>query len=351
VEELDPIRWQEDHLLLLDQTLLPERQEWIAVSDAEGAAEAIREMRVRGAPAIGVTACYAMALAAKGIDAPTMSNFLDQLDPVAVRLAAARPTAVNLGWAVQKAVDTARESRSPSEARHNLLDLAHKTKQNDIEANKQIGRHGAPLMPATGGILTHCNTGALATAGFGTALGVIRTAWESGKHPAVFCTETRPWLQGARLTAWELVRLGIPAELVVDSAAAWLMARKEVNAVIVGADRIAANGDTANKVGTYSLAVLAKEHDIPFYVAAPTSTIDLGVSTGDDIEIEERAEEEVTYLKGIRIAAKGVGVRNPSFDVTPSRFLAGIVTEKGVVRAPFEPALRTVIHNAEAAAT
>jgi methylthioribose-1-phosphate isomerase len=350
VEEIDPIRWQEGHLLLLDQTLLPERQEWLTISDAEGAAAAIREMRVRGAPAIGVTACYAMALAAKSIDAPTMSNFLDQLDPIAAKLAAARPTAVNLGWAVQKAVDTARESRSPSEARHHLLELAHKTKQNDIETNKQIGHHGAPLMPATGGILTHCNTGALATAGFGTALGVIRTAWESGKRPAVFCTETRPWLQGARLTAWELVRLGIPAELVVDSAAAWLMARKEVKAVIVGADRIAANGDTANKVGTYSLAVLAKEHDIPFYVAAPTSTIDLGVSTGDDIEIEERAEEEVTYLKGQRIAAEGIGVRNPSFDVTPSRFLAGIVTEKGVVRAPFESALRAIIHNAEAGA-
>lgn len=350
MEEIDPIRWQEDHLLLLDQTLLPERQEWLAIGDAEGAAAAIREMRVRGAPAIGVTACYAMALAARGIDAPTMSNFLDQLDPIAARLAAARPTAVNLGWAVQKAVDTARESRSPSEARHHLLELAHKTKQNDIETNKQIGRHGAPLMPTTGGILTHCNTGALATAGFGTALGVIRTAWESGKHPTVFCTETRPWLQGARLTAWELVRLGIPAELIVDSAAAWLMARKEVNAVIVGADRIAANGDTANKVGTYSLAVLAKEHDIPFYVAAPTSTIDLGVSTGDDIEIEERAEEEVTYLKGQRIAAEGIGVRNPSFDVTPSRFLAGIVTEKGVVRAPFESALRAIIHGASAGA-
>ena len=348
MDEIDPIRWEEDHLLLLDQTLLPERQEWLPVTDADGAAAAIREMRVRGAPAIGVTACYAMALAASGIDAPTMASFLDQLDPIAAKLAAARPTAVNLGWAVQKAVDTARESRSPSEARQNLLRLAHKTKQNDIETNKEIGRHGAPLMPASGGILTHCNTGALATAGFGTALGVIRTAWEAGKHPAVFCTETRPWLQGARLTTWELVRLGIPAELVVDSAAAWLMARHEVNAVIVGADRIAANGDTANKVGTYSLAVLAKEHDIPFYVAAPTSTIDLGVSTGDDIEIEERAEDEVTYLKGQRIAAEGIGVRNPSFDVTPWRYLAGIVTERGVVRSPFESALRAIIHNAQA---
>ncbi|MEE8517647.1 MAG: S-methyl-5-thioribose-1-phosphate isomerase, partial [Dehalococcoidia bacterium] len=241
-EDIEPIRWVGDHLELLDQTLLPERQEWVRIHEASGAVTAIREMRVRGAPAIGVTAAYAMALAARGIDAPTMAAFLDEMDPIAAKLAAARPTAVNLGWAVQRCVDTARSARSPSEAREKLLELAHRIKADDIATNRAIGKLGAPLLPDGGGVLTHCNTGALATAGYGTALGVIRAAWEQGKRPAVFCTETRPWLQGARLTAWELVRLGIPARLVVDSAAGSLIGRGDVSVVVVGADRIAANG-------------------------------------------------------------------------------------------------------------
>ncbi len=339
-EEIDPIRWEDDHLLLLDQTLLPEQQTWIAITTVDEAISAIREMRVRGAPAIGVTAAYAMVLAANPLDAPTISTFLNMLDPIAARLAAARPTAVNLGWAVQRSVDLARTARTPSAVRSKLLELAHQAKADDIATNKSIGRHGASLIPRSGGVLTHCNTGALATAGYGTALGVIRAAWELGKRPSVFCTETRPWLQGARLTAWELVQMGIPADLVVDSAAGWLMAKGEVQVVIVGADRIAANGDTANKIGTYALAVLAASHEIPFYVAAPISTVDLGVSGGEDMVIEERPGDEVTVIKGTRIGAQGIGVRNPVFDITPARYITAIVTEKGVLRAPYERELR-----------
>jgi methylthioribose-1-phosphate isomerase len=347
-EEIEPIRWEDDKLLLLDQTMLPELVEWLTIDTVEGAVEAIREMRVRGAPAIGVAAAYAMVIAAGSIDAPTMSTWLTLLDPIAGRIAAARPTAVNLGWAVQRSVDVARGASSPVEARKRLIALAHQIKADDIATNRRIGRNGASLIPGKGGILTHCNTGALATAGYGTALGVIRAAWELGKRPHVFCTETRPWLQGARLTAWELVQMGIPAELVVDSAAAWLMSQHEVNAIIVGADRIAANGDTANKIGTYSLAVLAKSHDIPFYVAAPLSTIDVGVANGSEIVIEERPPEEVTTLKGRRIAAEGISVRNPSFDVTPAEFITAIITDQGVHKAPFERALRNAVHQNKA---
>ena len=341
--EIEPIRWDQDHLLLLDQTKLPEAQEWAVITDVDEAITAIRTMQVRGAPAIGVAAAYAMALAARAIAPSSMPNFLDQLDAIAVRLAAARPTAVNLGWAVQRSIDAARRCRAPSEARDDLLGLAHRMKSDDIATNLAIGKHGASLIPSHGGVLTHCNTGALATAGYGTALGVIRTAWEQGKRPSVFCTETRPWLQGARLTAWELVQLGIPAQLVVDSAAAWRMSRKEVDAIIVGADRIAANGDTANKVGTYSLAVLAASHGIPFYVATPMTTVDLGVGSGEDIIIEERPADEVTSIKGLRIAPEGIGVRNPSFDVTPAQYITAIVTDQGVVRAPYERALRAAL--------
>ena len=344
--DIEPIRWVDDHLELLDQTLLPERQEWVRIYHALDAVTAIRQMQVRGAPAIGVTAAYAMALAAHGIDAPTMAAFLDELDPIAAKLAAARPTAVNLGWAVQKCVDAARAAKSPTEAREKLLDLAHRIKEEDIATNRAIGMFGAPLIPQDGGVLTHCNTGALATAGYGTALGVIRAAWEQGKRPAVFCTETRPWLQGARLTAWELVQMGIPARLVVDSAAASLMAKGEVSAIVVGADRIAANGDVANKIGTYSLAVLANVHTVPFYVAAPFTSVDLGTSSGEDIVVEERPPEEVTQIAGRPIAPEGIGVWNPSFDITPSRYVSAIITERGIVRSPYETALRSLAQEA-----
>lgn len=348
--EIEPIRWEDGNLLLLDQTKLPDTEEWLVVSTVDAAIQAVREMRVRGAPAIGIAAAYAMAIAAGEVDGPTMSTYLNNLDPLAARIAAARPTAVNLGWSVQRCVDLARNCRAPIEVRTRLVELADQMKRQDIASNRLIGKHGSALMPRHGGVLTHCNTGALATAGYGTALGVIRAAWEQGKRPHVFCTETRPWLQGSRLTAWELVRLGIPADLIVDSAAGWLMERGEINAIVVGADRIAVNGDTANKVGTYSLAVLAASHDVPFYVAAPFSTIDISTGNGDEIVIEERPPEEVTTIQGHRIAAQGIGVRNPAFDVTPARHISAIITEKGVYRAPYERAIRKTFHERSAGA-
>ncbi|MEX2599120.1 MAG: S-methyl-5-thioribose-1-phosphate isomerase [Dehalococcoidia bacterium] len=348
--DIEPMFWDTDHLVLLDQSVLPLRQEWLHVHSYTDGAAAIRQMRVRGAPAIGVAAAYTMALAANSIETPTMPAFLDQLDLAAGKIAAARPTAVNLGWAVQRCLDTARECGSPQEARRSILDLAHMLRDTDVQANRIIGRTGALLLPDQGGVLTHCNTGALATAGYGTAVGVIRAGWEMGKHFNVFCTETRPWLQGARLTAWELVQLGIPASLIVDSAAASLMGHGEISAVVVGADRITANGDTANKIGTYSLAVLAQAHEIPFYVAAPFSSIDLSMASGEEIVIEERPEQEVTDFAGQRIAAEGIGVRNPAFDVTPARYITAIITERGTIRPPYEGALRTIAHQQAAGA-
>ena len=348
-EELQPIVWQDGQLLLLDQTLLPAHEEWVTVHDAGDAIEAIRSMRVRGAPAVGIAAAYAMALAARGVEAASMSAFLDELDAQSARITAARPTAVNLSWAVQRCQDVARTCSTPGQAATRILTLANAMREEDIESNRAIGRNGAALMPDSGGILTHCNTGALATAGYGTALGVIRAAWESGKRPQVFHTETRPWLQGARLTAWEFARLGIPATLIVDSAAGALMASGHVAAVVTGADRIAANGDTANKIGTYSLAALAAANGIPFYVAAPISTIDLDVESGAGIPVEERPAIEVTSLGGQPIAAEGVEVWNPVFDVTPARLITGIITERGVLRPPYEAPLRSIAAQPEVA--
>ena len=338
--DIQPIVWEDDGLVLLDQAKLPGVVEWTEAPDASAVVEAIRSMKVRGAPAIGIAAAYGMAIAARSIAASDMASFLDRLAPVAAQLADARPTAVNLGWAVQQCLAEARACGSPDEARERLLALAHAMREQDIATNRAIGANGAALLPEGAGVLTHCNTGSLATAGYGTAHGVIRAAWERGLRPNVFCTETRPWLQGARLTTWELARLGIPATLIVDSAAAALMADGEIDAVVVGADRIAANGDVANKIGTYMLAVLAKEHDIPFYVAAPRSTIDLDAPDGAGIKVEERPADEVTGYAGRRVAAEGVGVRNPAFDVTPARLVSAVVTELGVVRAPYEQALR-----------
>lgn len=341
-EELQPIVWQDGHLLLLDQTVLPAREEWVTVRDVDGAVEAIRAMRVRGAPAIGIAAAYAMALATRSIEAPTMPAFLGELDAQAARIAAARPTAVNLGWAVERCMGVARAWSTPAEAAERILSLAHAMREEDVESNRAIGRNGAALMPDSGAILTHCNTGALATAGYGTALGVIRAAWESGKRVQVFCTETRPWLQGARLTAWELARLGIHATLIVDSAAGALMASGAVAAVVTGADRIAANGDTANKIGTYSLAALAAANGIPFYIAAPLSTVDLDVPHGGVIPVEQRPGAEVTSIHGQPVAAEGVDVWNPVFDVTPARLITGIITERGVLSPPYESRLNAL---------
>ncbi len=340
MSDIEPIRWQDDHLLLLDQTRLPQVEEWITVRHCRDAVSAIREMRVRGAPAIGVTGAFAVALAAQDNPSKTMPTFLRTLEAAAEAVAAARPTAVNLGRAVARCLEVARQCSSPAEARARLLEEACLLQAEDVRANKALGAHGAALIPDGGTVLTHCNAGALATAGYGTALGVIRAAWDEGTRFSMLCTETRPWLQGARLTMWELQQLGIPASLIVDSAAASLMSRGEVQVVLVGADRIAANGDVANKIGTYSLAVLAKSHDIPFYVAATLSTVDMDTQSGEAIPIEERGASEVTNVADHAVAPEGISVRNPVFDVTPFSYVTAIVTEQGVARAPYESALR-----------
>ncbi|PKB78498.1 MAG: S-methyl-5-thioribose-1-phosphate isomerase [SAR202 cluster bacterium Io17-Chloro-G9] len=339
-----PIRWADETLELLDQTQLPMRQVTLTVSRYQEAVDAIREMRVRGAPAIGVTAAYAMALAARQIEAQMGSKdrqkFLTQLQACASEISSARPTAVNLAWAVQKQLALANSVENPEEIWPKLVEQAQRMQQEDEAVNRLLGEFGKDLMPDGGAVLTHCNAGALATAGYGTAVGVIRAGWEEGKRFEVYNTETRPFLQGARLTSWEFQQLGIPATLLVDSAAGMLIASGKISCVITGADRIAANGDTANKVGTYSLAVLAKENGIPFYVAAPTSTIDADVATGAEIEIEERPAEEVSYFQGNPTAPPGVAAMNPSFDVTPNRYISAIVTESGVARSPYLESLK-----------
>jgi len=317
--------WFEDGALhLLDQRRLPARAEIVAVRSARATAEAIREMVVRGAPAIGCAAAYGMALAARaGEDFETARQALLE----------SRPTAVNLRWAVE------RLWRVQPRTFEALKAEADRVLAEDLAACKAIGRNGAALVPDGKGILTHCNAGGLATAGYGTALGVVRAALEAGKKCAVFADETRPWLQGARLTAWELLQDGIPVTLLPDVAAASLLGSGRIGCVVVGADRIARNGDTANKVGTYPLALAAQAAEVPFFVAAPTSTVDLRARSGSEIPIEQRSPAEVTHLGGARVAAEGVEVFNPAFDVTPARYISAIVTERGVARAPFEQSL------------
>jgi len=328
---------------LLDQRRLPVEIVYVTCESAEATAEAIRAMVVRGAPAIGVTAAFGYALAASQATALAMGAFDEELARAAKTLAAARPTAVNLAWALERmeaAFRAARTGGLDREAQVARLEReAQAIHDEDLEACRAIGRHGAGLVPQQATVLTHCNAGGLATAGYGTALGVIRGAVEAGKTVRVLADETRPFLQGARLTAWELMDAGIETTLIADSAAGSLMRAGGIDLVVVGADRIAANGDVANKIGTYSVAVLAKENGIPFYVAAPTSTIDLACPTGAAIPIEERDPREVTEWNGARIAPAGVGVLNPAFDVTPARYVAAIVTEHGIVRPPFADAL------------
>jgi len=305
---VEPLRWHGDRLELLDQRLLPDQAAYVTCRTAAEVAQAIRDMVVRGAPAIGCAAAFGIAL-----DGESEAAFQ--------ALAASRPTAVNLFWALDR-MRKAKDLKAEAEAIY----------AEDLAANRAMGKLGAKLVPRNARVMTHCNTGALATAGHGTALGVIRSAKD--KKVSVIACETRPYLQGARLTAWECVQEGIPCTLITDSMAGHLMARGEVDVVIVGADRIAANGDVANKIGTYALAVLAKRHRIPFYVAAPVSTFDMGTRKGTDIPIEERAADEVTGYRGTRWAPQGVAVRNPAFDVTPAELVTGIITERGIVRKP-----------------
>ena len=333
---IETLRWRAGRLELLDQRLLPARVEFVACATAREVADAIRAMVIRGAPAIGCAAACGIALEAARLKDVPQPEFASGLDQAFAVLAAARPTAVNLFWALERmkaALNAAKQAR-PSDIAVRLLDEARRIVADDVSANRALGERGAALLADPARIFTHCNAGALATAGHGTALGVVRSAVAAGKRISVIVDETRPFLQGARLTAWELQQDGIPVTLVTDGMSGHLMSRGEIDAVIVGADRVAANGDVANKIGTYMIAVLARRHGIPFYVAAPLSTIDRALDHGGAIVIEERDPSEVRGHAGLEWAPPGVSVRNPVFDITPAELVTALITEKGVVRAP-----------------
>ncbi len=337
------MRYERGELLLLDQRKLPSVERMVRCRSAADTARAIRTMVVRGAPAIGVTAAYGLAVAAKRFRG---GRVREDFDRAAAVLLAARPTAVNLAWAIERmrrVLATLPIDASPREAALALEREANAMLAADVETNRSLGRHGTALMPRRGGVLTHCNAGALATAGYGTAVGVIRAAFESGRKIEAFATETRPYLQGSRLTAWELTKLGIPVTLLTDSMVGRLFQSGRVGCVVVGTDRTAANGDVANKIGTYPIAVLARRHDIPFYVAAPTSSIDLDCSDGTRIPIEELDAREVTHVAGRRIAATGISVFNPAFDVTPADLVTAIITEHAIARAPYLRSLHSLV--------
>ena len=344
---VETLRWREGRLELIDQRRLPLEFDYVACADAAQTAAAIRDMVVRGAPAIGCTAAYGVAVEAQRHAGAARAQFDAALDASFRVLAASRPTAVNLFWAIARMRECHEQNRSVStqaEAQA-LLALAQQMHAEDIEINRAIGRHGAALIADGARIMTHCNAGALATAGHGTALGVIRSARDAGKRISVIANETRPYLQGARLTAWEMVQENIPVTLVTDNMAGHLMQQGRVDVIVVGADRIAANGDTANKIGTYTVAVLAERHRIPFYIAAPLSTMDLAIADGSGIPIEERDAAEVTGFRGMRWAPEGVNVANPAFDVTPAALITGLITEKGVIERPDADKIRSLFRS------
>jgi methylthioribose-1-phosphate isomerase len=338
------LTWTPDGVRFIDQTKLPLEESYVLATTYEQVAEVIVTMVVRGAPAIGVSAAYGIALGAQHTKAATPAEFAPEFERISARLAGTRPTAVNLFWAIDRMKRLFAASLSSgatlSQIQEKILAEANAMYEEDIAACKAMGAFGAALMPEEGGVLTHCNAGALATCGYGTALGVIRSAVEQGKRIHVYADETRPFLQGARLTAWELMADGIPTTVLCDNMAASLMRAGKIQAVVVGADRIAANGDFANKIGTYNVAILAREHGIPFYCAAPWSTIDLATETGDAIPIEERSPVEVTHHGGKQLTPHGVGICNPAFDVTPAKYVTAIFTERGVLRAPYAESLR-----------
>ena len=335
------IEWINGRLRILDQSKLPREQVMIDLDSYQEVILAIEEMKVRGAPAIGVAAAYGIALAAQSIETAGKDEFLAQLSRIMQAFAASRPTAVNLFWAINR-MREAIVGNSVPEIRKALVDEAEKIHREEVEATSRLSKLGAELIKDGYTVLTHCNAGQLATAGYGTALGVIKAATEQGKKLSVLATETRPLLQGARLTVWELKQENIPVALITDSMAGYFMHRNQVDCVIVGADRIAANGDVANKIGTYTIAVLANENKIPFYVAAPTSTIDISISSGDEIPIEERNPEEVTHILGVPIAPEGIKVANPAFDVTPHNYVAAIITERGIIREPYVEGVKKI---------
>ena len=341
-EIAQPVEWLDNKLRILDQSKLPREQSFVDLVNYQDIASAITEMKVRGAPAIGIVAAYGIALGAQGMETSSKDEFLVQLNQVMQTFAATRPTAVNLFHTIDR-MKKAVAGDSVPELKRALVDEAKQIHEEEIEATRRLSQLGAELIQDGFTILTHCNAGPLATAGYGTALGAIQAAKEQGKRINVFATETRPLLQGARLTAWELKQAGIPVTLITDSMAGYFMNQGKINCVIVGADRIAANGDVANKIGTYTLAVLAKENSIPFYVAAPTSTIDLSLASGDKIPIEERNPEEVTQIQGVPIAPEGIEAANPAFDVTPHDYVSAIITEKAIIREPYVEGLKKIV--------
>jgi methylthioribose-1-phosphate isomerase len=334
---VETIVWTDTGVVMIDQTRLPREEVYITCRDYREVAEAIRSMVIRGAPAIGVAAAMGVALGVLRGDA--------EFDQICDTLAATRPTAVNLFWAIErmKQLYASLRGRPLEEIRARMVEEAQRIRLEDIAINQAIGSNGAALVPDGRTVLTHCNAGALATAGYGTALGVIRAARDAGKKIDVFADETRPFLQGARLTAWELLHDGIPTTIITDNMAGHFMKAGRIGCVIVGADRIAANGDVANKIGTYSVAVLAKENGVPFYVAAPISTLDLALTSGDQIPIEQRSPLEVTHVFGVPVATEGAAVENPAFDVTPNRYVTAIITEHGVARPPYGESLRRLV--------
>src|SRR6202046_401704 len=339
---IQTLEWTDQGVRFIDQTKLPTEETYVTCKTHEQVADVIRNMVVRGAPAIGVAAAMGIALGVKNSKPEPVGDLKRDLDQICANMSKPRPTAVNLFWAIRRMQDKFERVclRPIAQIRQDLVEESRRMHAEDIAANQAMGRHGATLMPNQGGVLTHCNAGALATAGYGTALGVIRAAVEQGKKIHVYADETRPFLQGSRLTAWELMKDGIPTTVISDNMAGAMMKQGKIGAVVVGADRIAANGDVANKIGTYSVAVLAKENGIPFYVAAPISTVDLACPDGSRIPIEQRNPREMTHIGGKQVVPDGVEVENPAFDVTPAKYVAAIITEKGIARAPYEDSLR-----------
>src|SRR6266567_2449833 len=342
---IQTLEWTDRGVRFIDQTKLPTEETYVNCTTYREVADVIRNMVVRGAPAIGVAAAMGIALGVQNSKAEDVGELKREFDEICTVIGKTRPTAVNLFWAIRRMGQKFEtlQVRPVAQIKLALVEEARRMHAEDIAINQAMGRHGAALMPASGGVLTHCNAGALATAGYGTALGVIRAAIENGKKIHVFADETRPFLQGSRLTAWELMKDGIPTTVISDNMSGAMMKQGKIGAIVVGADRIAANGDVANKIGTYTVAVLAKEHDIPFYVAAPISTVDLETPDGSKIPIEQRNPAEVTHIAGKAITPVGVQVENPAFDVTPAKYVTAIVTERGIARAPYGDSLGRLV--------
>jgi methylthioribose-1-phosphate isomerase len=352
INVIQTLEWTTAGVVFIDQTKLPTEEVYVTCTTHQQVADVIRNMVVRGAPAIGVAAAMGIALGVRNSKAENAADLKRDFDEICEAIRQTRPTAVNLFWAIRRMqgkFETLR-SRPIAQIQQALIEESQRMHAEDIAANQAMGRHGAALMPSSGGVLTHCNAGALATAGYGTALGVIRAAVEAGKKIHVYADETRPFLQGSRLTAWELMKDGIPTTVISDNMAGVMMQQGKIGAIVVGADRIAANGDVANKVGTYTVAILAQEHGIPFYVAAPISTVDLETPDGSKIPIEQRNKKEVSHIAGKQMVPDGVEIENPAFDVTPAKYVAAIITERGIARAPYTESLKNLSEVAPALA-